>query len=312
MMDELEDLNREIEALIEDLGLEPLLAREQSDSDRRFYEKVTAAFGPAIASLLQVYAKRRVILEAARDLEPKPTGSYIGGHPFVAAGEDFSWPVNGDSGSPLTFLMQVNFADFPKLEGYPESGLIQWWIKGDDDGYGLSFEDGATGQEGILVKFYPESALSAAASSPRDPIPNSDEEDRRELGPLWSRDPVALTGTEALSFPSYEDVTVGALSDFFGSLREVLEGGDVEGAEEILEAFESATQIGGYPGFVQGDPRDPGGDRPTELILQLESIFGYDGDVLMFGDSGNAQLFGDPGALKTGDTSRIWWDWACY
>lgn len=309
-MDENDELNERAEALIEGLEPEP---REQSEAEQQFYGQLSEAFGPAVATLFRIYEKRRVILEVDRDLEPKPEGSYIGGHPFVAADEDFSWPTNPESGSPLTFLMQVNFGEFPKLEGYPESGLLQWWIRGDDDAYGLSFEDGATGQEGILLKFYAESALSDAASSPRDPIPNSDDEDRHELGPLWTRSPVALTGTEAMSFPGYEDTTLDPeVAELFGAVREALEDGETEDADSMLAGFESATQIGGYPGFVQGDPRDPDGDRPTELILQLESIFGYDGDVLMFGDSGNAQLFGDPEALKLGDVYRIWWDWACY
>lgn len=304
--DELElEIPERAEVLIS--GAAPVDFSAKSAEDQAFYGALSERFGPAVATFYALHEKRRVVLEFDLEAELKPASSYIGGHPFVAAGENFTWPVNGDSGGPMTFLMQVNFAELPKLEGFPESGLLQWWVKGDDDTYGVTFEDAATGKEGLITKFYPEDVLSAASSAPTDPISNRPDED--ELGPLWGTEPLGLRGFETLSFPDYEDVTVGsAVYDLFSETRGEFDFGDEN--EPIRELLAPRTQIGGYPGFAQGDPRSEGG-RPEALVLQLASMETADGGGIMWGDLGTAQLFGNLESLRSGDTSTLWWDWAC-
>lgn len=298
-------LNTRAEELIS--GAAPVYLANRNAEERSFYEIISARFGAAAATFFMLHEKRRVVLEIDEDAVPAPANSYIGGHPFVAADEDFSWPVAGDSGRPMTFLMQVNFAEVPRLEGFPENGLLQWWVQGADDTYGLTFEDDATGREGLITKFYPESVLSAAASSPTDPIPNSPDED--ELGPLWGTAPLGIRGFETLSFPYYEESTVStAVYNLFSDFRSEF---DYDREDDDLRTYLSPrTQLGGYAGFVQGDPRSRGG-RPETLVLQLESEEATDGRGAMWGDMGNAQLFGDLKSLRSGDTSTLWWDWAC-
>lgn len=299
-----EELNARARALLP-AGSSGTTSPERSPEDRAFYEAVSSRLGPAVAAFFEAYEKRRVVLSIGSDAELKATGSYIGGHPFVSSSEDFSWPLNGNSGKPLTFLMQVNLAEIPRLEGFPESGLIQWWIRGDDEAYGLNFDEGATGREGLLVKLYSADELSESASSPRDPIPNRVDED--ELGPLWGTEPYSLLGTETLSFPSYEESTIGSEAfDLFSELREELE----EDPAGVFRALEPSTQLGGYPAFAQGDPRQADGSQEP-LILQLDSIELDGEDVVLWGDGGSAQLFGYLDALRRSDSSGLWWDWAC-
>ena len=304
-----EELNSKAQEILSTLG-DDIVLPKISPEDADFYDTIAEKLGPSVAELFSLRAKRRIVLEVAEGVTPESTGTYIGGHPFVNADEDFSWPVNEETGKPLAFLMQVNFAELPKLEGFPEEGLLQWWILGDDDVFGLSFDKDKTGREGLFVKFYSAEELLKPAAKANDPIPN--EVDVDELGPLFGTEPFALTSKVTLSFPSYEDSTIEDEElQLFSDAREILDESE-DGDRSIVDRFmESDTQVGGYPSFVQGDSRY-GNDRPKDVILQLESIFSINQEILMWGDSGNAQLFGDPEALKRGDTSSLWWDWACY
>ena len=77
----------------------------------------------------------RVKAEAAR-----PTTwweSKVGGMPYLPAGTVY--PTAPD-GRPLYFLAQLNFADMPRLEPFPERGILQFYIY-DDDLYGGSGKD---------------------------------------------------------------------------------------------------------------------------------------------------------------------------
>lgn len=304
----IEELNSKAQEILSGLGTDIVLPGI-SPEDVDFYDTITEKLGPSVAELFSLRAKRRVVLQVAEGVIPESTGTYIGGHPFVNAEENFSWPLNEETGKPLTFLMQVNFAELPKLEGFPEEGLLQWWIIGDDDVFGLSFEDDKTGREGLLIKFYSSDELLKPAAKANDPIPNGVDVD--ELGPLYGTEPFALASKLALSFPNYEDSTIESEElQLFSDAREALDRseGDRSLVDQLLD---SDTQVGGYPSFVQGDPRYRN-ERPKTLILQLETMGYSNGEILMWGDSGNAQLFGDPDALKRGDTSNLWWDWACY
>jgi uncharacterized protein YwqG len=53
--------------------------------------------------------------------------------------KDAVYPLAID-GRPLVFLAQINFAELPQLAGYPETGLLQFFIS-DNDLYGLQFGD---------------------------------------------------------------------------------------------------------------------------------------------------------------------------
>ncbi|SUC47705.1 Domain of uncharacterised function (DUF1963) [Providencia stuartii] len=69
--------------------------------------------------------------------------------PYLPLGSDF--PVDSD-GIPLKLLAQINFAQMPPLENYPTTGLLQFFIGGDDL-YGADFDDLQT-QNGFRVIYW--------------------------------------------------------------------------------------------------------------------------------------------------------------
>ncbi|MBD2357886.1 DUF1963 domain-containing protein [Tolypothrix sp. FACHB-123] len=67
-------------------------------------------------------------LDSAEDTDPlEPWQSKIGGHPYLP--KDTSYPVDGETGEMMMFLMQVNCADLPIIDGFalPRQGILQFY-----------------------------------------------------------------------------------------------------------------------------------------------------------------------------------------
>lgn len=79
--------------------------------------------------------------------------SKIGGFPYFPKGNKY--PVD-PNGKPPLLLVQINFADVPKLDMFPEKGILQIYL-GDADGfpYGLNLDDGMD-QSYFRVLYCPE------------------------------------------------------------------------------------------------------------------------------------------------------------
>ena len=82
--------------------------------------------------------------------------SHLGGVPYVPRGGQI--PTDGD-GNQLWLCAQINFSQMPRLEGFPESGILRVFLSdwGIDD-FGLCGEDDGEGtpQEDWKIVYYPE------------------------------------------------------------------------------------------------------------------------------------------------------------
>ncbi|EDR22085.1 hypothetical protein, conserved, partial [Entamoeba dispar SAW760] len=85
----------------------------------------------------------------------KPASRYnckLGGTPYLPKG--FEYPKDLTTGSPLSFIMQINFEEFEALENYPTKGILQFYILIDDsEEYGINCED-ITKQEKFRVVYF--------------------------------------------------------------------------------------------------------------------------------------------------------------
>jgi TPR repeat protein len=79
-----------------------------------------------------------VVLTATKGENLRPTDSKMGGIPYSPAG--FEYPIGSD-GEPLLLLAQLNFAQLPKLEHFPQSGILQFYISVTDDMYGFDYDE---------------------------------------------------------------------------------------------------------------------------------------------------------------------------
>ena len=90
------------------------------------------------------------------ELEEKEThifDSKVGGAYYVP--RDQNLPVNQKTGAPLYLLAQINFEQIPHIKDFPEKGLLQIFISGDDGVYGLDF-DNEYSQSGWCLRYLEE------------------------------------------------------------------------------------------------------------------------------------------------------------
>lgn len=84
---------------------------------------------------------------------PNPTQlwqSKFGGYPYLP--KNINYPSNSE-GKFLQLLAQINFREIPPLENFPTQGILQFYIDGNDDLYGLDF-DNPTNQDGFKVLYF--------------------------------------------------------------------------------------------------------------------------------------------------------------
>lgn len=66
---------------------------------------------------------------------PLTTSKFLG-IPYIPQG--FEYPTNA-KGQPLALLAQINFAETPRLQDFPNEGILQFYILPTDDLYGINF-----------------------------------------------------------------------------------------------------------------------------------------------------------------------------
>ena len=81
--------------------------------------------------------------------------SKFGGLPYLPKG--FEYPKSSD-GEYLYLLAQINFTEVPHLEGFPDRGILQFYVAADEDFYGLDF-DNPTKQDKFRIVYFPDVSL---------------------------------------------------------------------------------------------------------------------------------------------------------
>ncbi|MDF1738719.1 MAG: YwqG family protein [Verrucomicrobiales bacterium] len=216
---------------------------------------------------------------------------------------------------PMALLAQINFAESPPLEGYPQSGLLQIFISAHDDHYGSHFEGFSEGfdfasQNGYEVRFYPEIDTDEANLETDFtflPHPGNETGDmvllpgEVECGLKFSR-------MDHLATPSDYRFKRYFPSEFFDQFPGLDRYEAMDAAYESQETF--GHQIGGYASFTQTDPRSYAApDKDWKLLLQIDSD---NESKIMWGDVGIANFFITPGDLAKRDFSKVIYNWDCH
>ncbi|QWP76149.1 DUF1963 domain-containing protein [Lysobacter sp. K5869] len=272
------------------------------------HRQAKAVLAPAALALER--SQRPVLRIALAPMaQDEARASKVGGRAYWAAGRDYPRDAQG---RPMNLLAQIDLAATPKMPGYPERGLLQFFISGDDY-YGAALDAADRGdrmralaqQTGFRVVYW------ADVSAPQVAPPAIAATEQLPFDPAKPR---------RMSFTTdYESVGIGDVG-----LNETLGGDPAELAAryrsehpEVAETDEELTdevadyldrgghKLGGHPQFTQSDPRDAG-DRRV-LLFQLDSD-----DEMMWGDSGIANFFIDPDDLARADFSRVSYHWDCY
>jgi len=193
-------------------------------------------------------------------------------------------------GNPLFLLAQINFEEVPCLEGFPQEGILQFYIA-DDDFYGANW-DNPTQQEGFRVIYFPT-------------ISKTEDDLVTDFSFLPEPKGLPFFGSSSLQF-NKKVAPVGYTDYEFEQFADKEE--DIW--EEYAEKFSSeGHKIGGYAHFTQEDPRSNKESLEKYiLLLQIDTDNAVD---IMWGDSGVGNFFITQTDLEKLDFSKVFYTWDC-
>ncbi len=243
--------------------------------------------------------------------KPSVFESKAGGIGYVP--RDSKIPVDS-SGSQLKLLVQLE-CDKIKLDEFPKSGLLQFWIA-DNDVYGLDFDD-STRQNNFRIIYYKTIDYTVTEDEIKEKVTflKDTENDENDF-PLNGEYGISFTNSkDSMSYYDFRfekifcekfnhlmpDKTIKSTYDLDVNFNDIMD-------DMNIEAF--LHKIGGYPGFTQTDPRDD--EKYDFLLLQLDSDYKNDDIKIMWGDSGICNFFINREKLKICDFSDVIYNWDCY
>ena len=261
----------------------------------------------------------RIIPRAVQGTVPV-TASKCGGVPYLPAGA--LAPTNQD-GKLLGMVAQINCAELPKNELYPKIGILQFWIdSGEEEGdenWGFNANDIAN-QANIRVIYYPQVGEATPAGHPAVTAARSEDwpiyPPEAELALTFKKKHESLSDTSR----EFEARFVHRWNEKHPeqTINEVYEIDRLHDGENIAYDLTDSTEyhkLGGYPSFVQSDPREnnPELQEYTVNLLTIaseEAKNDGDGDI-MWGDMGTANWLITPQQLADRDFSKVLFEWNC-
>ncbi|MDN3639108.1 DUF1963 domain-containing protein [Simiduia curdlanivorans] len=267
-------------------------------------DKQEPADWPRLRALLAAQALPSIKISLADDEVRLASQSKFGGKPYWP--RESAFPLDKDA-KPLNFIAQINFSELPTgLDGWPERGLLQFFI-GNDDLYGLEFLDETNTLDNYLnskrnfaVIYHPEVDASVTVFEPPLSVPLDED-----LSPY--------SGESAISFalvsdlPSPMDYRFDAIAQPFGPLGEELEA---YAYDALIKSPDH--KMGGYASFTQEDPRGyyaPDGN--WLLLFQMDTDANEKIDI-MWGDVGIGNFFIQEADLRNLNFNQVWYNWDCH
>ena len=236
-------------------------------------------------------------IKPLREPPKHPWSSKFGGQAYWPLGEDYPQTKQGER---LHLLAQLNFEEMPHIEGFPQHGILQFFIA-NDGMYGLDFdkphEELISNPNAYRVIFHPN-VIHDFNQLDLD-IPSEPKNNQLPVSGEYS-----LTFEVAKELPAPTDYR-------FDDIATNLFNCEDEVASYFFDnVVASGSKLGGYAHFTQDDPRRVKHGGNWILLFQMDTEFS-DGIDIMWGDAGVGNFFIEPDALRKKDFSRIWYNWDC-
>lgn len=245
----------------------------------------------------------------------------IGGTPYFPKDMEYPRGKKGEfQNQPLILLAQLNFEKLPHIPDFPEKGILQFFIAGDDL-YGMASEcigEPMAAQDNFRVIYHETVITDESKLLSADEIPQYDGKEELMLPfdgefQLLADEPDMMAAT-AHDF-RFEEAFLQCYNAVAEEPIEELWDLDDDVSERIYseDKFPNAV-IGGYPMFTQQDPRssDSLGDLDT-LLFELDSVYDREsGQEILWGDTGTGTFFISREKLKARDFSRVAYNYDCY
>ncbi|GAB4032212.1 YwqG family protein [Spirosoma jeollabukense] len=261
---------------------------------------ISAKLSPYLEAIRS--SQRPYIRIKAKPAQDVPTtASKFTGKPYWPIGKVY--PLD-ESGHPMMLLAQINFSETPRLNNYPEQGILQFFISANSDTYGADFNQ-MSRQNNFRVIFHDSIDFIETDSS----IPSFNLQSQEIITPITTEH--LLTFSEEKGYVSIGDVYFREVfgQDFY-SIGEHLNDDNIwDEYNNVSEA--NGHKIGGYAYFTQHDPRDWKENADyidALLLLQIDS----EGDHILWGDVGVCNFFINKEDLHALDFSKVLYNWDCF
>ncbi|OZG57759.1 hypothetical protein BTIS_1000 [Bifidobacterium tissieri] len=282
------------------------IQRDEAYADTSLIPQLSDYVAQMIVSMLRHSTDAPMIELDASDTPPNVLDTKIGGEFYVPSG--MRPPRNHETGKPLYLLAQLNFDELPHLPDFPEHGLLQFFIAGDDPLYGMNL-DHPQSQKKWRIRYIPTVPDTVPPTHVAHPswradtdLPLPDKNYAMKLVPTLT---AKVINTTDYRFDGALQRCLSTMNDRDRDFYRTHEGEILDTINDML-AY-GGHQIGGYPLFTQWDPRPNGPWHGADtLLLQIDSI-----DDVMFADSGVANFFIRPDQLRRLDFSQVLFHWDC-
>ena len=242
------------------------------------------------------------------------TDSKLGGIPYIPQGGALPTSVDG---KPLFMLAQINCEQLPENTLYPKKGLLQFWIAATKAPlYGLDYEAPCSNDFKRVI-YYPD----FGEALPIDDFINDytfDNENlpfnsKRQFALHFKKDTESISLEERAATKLFFEKWNEAFSTHITTIDEFFDEVPNDICEEInayLLKEPTGHKIGGYPYFIEYDPREEN-DPHTFLLLQID-IDNVEGEEICWGNLGGvANFFISPEDLAACQFDNVLYNWDC-
>ena len=240
------------------------------------------------------------------------TDSKFGGTPYIP--KDGTLPASVD-GKPLFMLAQINCEQLPENTLYPKKGLLQFWIAATEAPlYGLDYEAPCSNDFKRVIH-YP----TFGEALPIDDFINDytfDDENlpfnsKRQFALHFKKDTESISLEERAATQLFFQKWNESFSTHITTIDEFFDEVPDDICEEInayLLKEPTGHKIGGYPYFIEYDPREEN-DPHTFLLLQID-IDNVEEEEICWGNLGGvANFFISPEDLDNYKFDNIFFHW---
>ena len=243
---------------------------------------------------LEALTQREVIrIKLSLADELAVTDSKVGGVPYIPKGG--ALPRSAD-GKPLFMLAQINCEQLPENSLYPKKGLLQFWIADTEDPlYGLDYDDPCSNDFKRVLYF----STIGEALSIDDFISDYTFDDnhlpfnsKKQFALHFKKDTESISLEERAATQLFFEKWNEAFSTQITTIDEFFEEVPNDICEEINASLlkePTGHKIGGYPYFIEYDPREEN-DPHTLLLLQID-IDNVEGEEIYWGNGGGVANF---------------------
>lgn len=188
-----------------------------------------------IEKLLSSYSLEGLEISLREDSKIKRWSSKAGGKPYLPIGEEY--PAEG-----MKLLAQINFEEMEKLEGYPEKGILQFYVVADEEDYYYKHK----------VKYF--ETIIKDEGSLEDDLPYMSEDD---VDPVFFRE-LKMDFKKVVQSPEVYHYLYGdEIRRLIGQNFEDEDKRDYFIDEHgSMRSERRVNMIGGYPYFIDMDPRE--------------------------------------------------------